>query len=42
MVCKSPNDADAIRLMLQDASPNARARFFDFSLNHTGLAVNVC
>jgi galactokinase/mevalonate kinase-like predicted kinase len=42
MVCKSPSDADAIRQMLQDASPNARARFFDFSLNHTGLAVNVC
>ncbi|MGD0140845.1 MAG: L-fucokinase [Tepidisphaeraceae bacterium] len=42
MVCKSPTDADAIRQMLRDASPNARARFFDFSLNHTGLAVNVC
>jgi galactokinase/mevalonate kinase-like predicted kinase len=42
MVCKSPSDADAVRRMLHDASPNPRARFFDFSLNHTGLAVNVC
>lgn len=42
MVCKSCADARAIRQMLQTNPPNPRARFFDFSLNRTGLAVNVC
>jgi fucokinase len=42
MVCKSPTDAAIVRQMLTDQPPNARARFFDFSLNRTGLAVNVC
>jgi galactokinase/mevalonate kinase-like predicted kinase len=42
MVCKSPADAHAVRAMLSKTPPNPRARFFDFSLNRTGLAVNVC
>jgi galactokinase/mevalonate kinase-like predicted kinase len=42
MVCKSPTDVGAVRQMLREESPNARARFFDFSLNHIGLAVSVC
>ena len=42
MVCKSPADAEAVRKMLQEKSPNPRARFFDFGLNWTGLEVNVC
>jgi fucokinase len=42
MVCKSPNDAKAVKETLQEKPPNPRARFFDFGLNQTGLAVNVC
>jgi galactokinase/mevalonate kinase-like predicted kinase len=42
MVCKSPTDAAAVKNILQNEPPNPRARFFDFSLNRTGLAVNVC
>jgi galactokinase/mevalonate kinase-like predicted kinase len=42
MVCKSPADAESVRQLLTKTPPNPRARFFDFSLNRTGLAVNVC
>jgi galactokinase/mevalonate kinase-like predicted kinase len=42
MVARSPADAAAIRRMLEESPPNPRARFFEFSLNRTGLAVNVC
>jgi galactokinase/mevalonate kinase-like predicted kinase len=42
MVCKSAVDAQSVRKMLETNPPNPRARFFDFSLNRTGLAVNVC
>jgi galactokinase/mevalonate kinase-like predicted kinase len=42
MVCKSPTDAKSVQEMLQNEPPNPRARFFDFSLNRTGSAVNVC
>jgi galactokinase/mevalonate kinase-like predicted kinase len=42
MVCKSPEDAEQIRVKL-DADPvNERARFFDYDINPDGLVVTVC
>jgi galactokinase/mevalonate kinase-like predicted kinase len=42
MVCRSPEDAAAVRRMLETEPPNARARFFDFSVSTEGLVVTVC
>ncbi|MBN1362676.1 MAG: hypothetical protein JW993_18910 [Sedimentisphaerales bacterium] len=42
MVCKSPDDAAAIRAMLEAKPPNERARFFDFSISNEGLVVTAC
>jgi len=42
MVCKSPEDARAVKRMLERNPPNDRARFFDYSISRTGLAVTVC
>lgn len=42
MVCKSPEDAAAIRTMLLAEPPNERARFFDFSISNAGLVVTAC
>jgi galactokinase/mevalonate kinase-like predicted kinase len=42
MVAKSPEDAKQIRQMLENDPPNERARFFDYSINTTGLTVTVC
>lgn len=42
MVCKSPEDAAALRRMLEAEPPNERARFFDFEISRTGLAVTAC
>ena len=42
MVCKSPEDAAAVRQMLEKQPPNDNARFFDYSISHTGLVVTVC
>ncbi len=42
MICKSPEDAATVRTMLASDPPNDRARFFDFSISHEGLAVTVC
>jgi galactokinase/mevalonate kinase-like predicted kinase len=42
MVCRSADDAAAVRRMLEREPPNDRARFFDFSINKTGLVVTVC
>ena len=42
MVCKSPEDAAAVRRMLETEPPNDRARFFDFSISAEGLVVTVC
>ena len=39
MVCKSPEDAAAVRRMLEREPPNPRARFFDFAVSDQGLAV---
>jgi len=42
MVCKSPNDAGAVRRLLEAEPPNGRARFFDFAVSGEGLVVTVC
>ncbi|MCU0913180.1 MAG: hypothetical protein MUC88_01285 [Planctomycetes bacterium] len=42
MVCKSPEDAAAVRRLLTAEPPNERARFFDFNVSTTGLVVTVC
>ncbi len=42
MVCRSPEDAAAVRRMLQADPPNDRARFFDFRVSTEGLVVTVC
>jgi fucokinase len=42
MVCKSPQDAAAVRQRLDADPPNHRARFFDFSVSTEGLVVTVC
>lgn len=40
--CKSPEDAGALRRLLEKNPPNERARFFDFGVNEEGLVVTVC
>ncbi len=42
LVCRSEEDAAAVRDLLGSDPPNPRARFFDFSVANTGLAVSVC
>jgi fucokinase len=42
MVCKSPEDAAAVKRMLEKKPPNDKARFFDYSISKTGLVVTVC
>jgi galactokinase/mevalonate kinase-like predicted kinase len=42
MICKSPQDAVAVRRMLDTDPPNRRARFFDFNVSTEGLVVTVC
>jgi fucokinase len=42
MVCKSPEDAAAVRRELENGPPNDKARFFDFSISREGLVVTVC
>ena len=42
MICKSPQDAAAVRRMLDADPPNRRARFFDFNVSTEGLVVTVC
>jgi fucokinase len=42
MVCKSPEDALAVRKTLEQEPPNPRARFFDFTVSTEGLVVSVC
>ncbi len=39
MICKSPQDAQSIRQMLEAEPPNERARFFEFDISSEGLAV---
>jgi galactokinase/mevalonate kinase-like predicted kinase len=42
MVCKSTEDAYAVRRRLESEPPNPRARFFDFQVSPEGLSVSVC
>ncbi len=42
LVCRSPQDAAAVRQMLDADAPNSRARFFDFNVSTEGLVVTVC
>jgi hypothetical protein len=41
IVCRTQEDAAAVRQLLNDAPPNDRARFFDFDISAEGLAVTV-
>ncbi|MCP4608356.1 MAG: hypothetical protein GY845_06545 [Planctomycetes bacterium] len=42
MVCKSAEDAEKVRVMLDTEPPNERARFFNYDVNQEGLVVTVC
>lgn len=42
MVCKSPEDAAAVKRALGKEPPNDKARFFDYSISRKGLVVTVC
>jgi len=42
MVCRSAQDATAVRSLLERDPPNERARFFDFSISAEGLIVTTC
>ena len=42
MVCKSAEDAEQVRMMLEAEPANERARFFDYGINPKGLVVTVC
>ncbi len=42
MVCKSREDADRVKRMLEADPPNDKARFFAYSINREGLTVTVC
>ncbi|MHC4753083.1 MAG: GHMP family kinase ATP-binding protein, partial [Planctomycetota bacterium] len=42
MVCKSTEDANKVRMMLDAEPANERARFFDYDVNPEGLVVTVC
>jgi galactokinase/mevalonate kinase-like predicted kinase/NDP-sugar pyrophosphorylase family protein len=42
MVCRSAQDAETSRRMLEKRPPNDKARFFDYSISKTGLVVTVC
>jgi galactokinase/mevalonate kinase-like predicted kinase len=42
IVARSPRDARAVRRLLEQKPPNARARFFDYEISHEGLNVTVC
>ncbi len=41
MVCRSEEDAEAVRRLLVETPPNDRARFFNFDISAEGLAVTV-
>jgi galactokinase/mevalonate kinase-like predicted kinase len=42
LICRSIEDAARVRAELDGNPPNDRARFFDFAVSHSGLAVSVC
>jgi galactokinase/mevalonate kinase-like predicted kinase len=42
LVCKSPDDAAAVRRLLDENPLNERSRFFDFDVSRDGLVVTTC
>ncbi len=42
MICKSRQDADQVRDILEKNPLNERSRFFDFEINNAGLEVTTC
>jgi galactokinase/mevalonate kinase-like predicted kinase len=42
MICRSPEDAAAVRRGLLEKPLNDRARFFDFGINPAGLEITTC
>ncbi len=42
MICRSAEDARAVKRRLESQPPNSRARFFDFQVSLDGLSVSVC
>ena len=42
MMCKSAEDAKAVRRLLEKKPPNDNARFFEYSISRVGLVVTVC
>jgi galactokinase/mevalonate kinase-like predicted kinase len=42
MICKSAEDAQSVRELLESDPSNERARFFDFDISNEGLSVTVC
>ena len=42
LACKSAKDAAAVKRKLEAEPPNDNARFFEYSINQTGLVVTVC
>jgi hypothetical protein len=42
MVCRSPEDADTLRRMLEAVPPNKLGRFFDYQVSDEGLVVTTC
>jgi galactokinase/mevalonate kinase-like predicted kinase len=42
LVARSPADAVCVTRLLEESPPNDRARFFDFQVSDSGLAVSVC
>jgi galactokinase/mevalonate kinase-like predicted kinase len=41
MICKTAQDAQSAREILEAEPPNERARFFDFDISNEGLTVTV-
>lgn len=42
MICKSPQDAEKVRSLLENEPLNERSRFFEFEVNNVGLEVTTC
>jgi galactokinase/mevalonate kinase-like predicted kinase len=42
LIAKSTADAERVSRLLEESPPNERARFFDFQVSESGLAVSVC
>jgi len=42
LIAKSRADAERITRLLEESPPNDRARFFEFQVSDSGLAVSVC